>query len=156
MNKFPVALFSRHSDAEPLRQRLSENGIPAEVHDCRLTSGARLEVPADRFEQAHRLLVEWDATDAALRQAIRCPECKSLRVEYPQFSGKSILPNIFIGALLTMRLLEKEYYCQDCHFDWPREGSRPSRTRPHMAPYYFVEGIEQTTLAQTEAARPRA
>jgi hypothetical protein len=139
----PVALFTRRADAEPLQRRLSENGIPAEIHDCKLMSGVRLEVPTDQFERAHRWLVDWDAADGALRQAIRCPECRSLRVEYPQFSRKSIGPNLLIGFLAMIRFTEKEFYCMDCHFTWPKEGSRPSRARPHMAPYYFIEGVEE-------------
>ena len=144
MNTIVVALLNHRSDAEPLQRRLSDNGIPAQVHECALMSGVHLDVPADQFEHAYHLLLEWDAADGALRQAIRCPECKSLRVEYPQYSRKSIGPNLLVGLLATIGAVEKEFYCQDCHFTWPKEGARPSRLRSHMAPNYFIEGVEPT------------
>jgi len=157
MNRIPVALFSSRSKAEPIRQRLLQAGIQAEIHDeLRLerlwfiskgSAGARLEVPADHFEEGSNLLFEWDKAEAALRDAIRCAECKSLRVDYPQFTRKFFLPNLMMGLMAECGLIEREYYCEDCHYTWPREGSRPRRNRPHLAPYYFIEGVEQTTLA---------
>ena len=50
------------------------------------------------------------------------------------------------GFLANIHVLPKEFYCHDCHFTWPREGTRPSRVRPHMAPYYFIDDVEQSTL----------
>jgi hypothetical protein len=151
MNTIPVALFNHRSDAEPLQRRLSEAGVQAEIHDFALLNGARITVPADQFEQAYRLLLEWEP-EGALRGVIRCPECKSLRVEYPQYTHKSTLPNLLIGFLANIGAMNKEFYCQDCHFTWPREGTKPSRARPHMAPYYFIEGVEQPQRPETRHA----
>ena len=150
MNKISLALFNRHSDAEPLQRRLSESGIHAETHDCKMMHGARLEVPAERFEEAYQLLLDWEDAEGALRNVIRCPECKSLRVEYPQYTHKSTLPNLLIGFLANIGAMNKEFYCYDCHFTWPKQGTKPSRSRPHMAPYYFIEGVEQTALQQPQ------
>ncbi len=149
----PLALFSSRGKAEPIRQRLVAAGIPAEVHDelrleklwfvSRQSAGARIEVPADQFERAEQLLLDWDAAEGALRQAIRCPECKSLRVEYPQFARHSLLTNLGPGVLAELGFVQKDFYCEDCHFTWPKEGTRPKRNRPHEAPYYFIEGVVQ-------------
>jgi hypothetical protein len=49
-----------------------------------------------------------------------------------------------MGVVAKVGLMDKEYYCEDCHFTWPKEGTRPRRHRPNMAPYYFIEGVEQT------------
>jgi hypothetical protein len=114
------------------------------------TTGARLDVPASDFERAHRLVLEWDRVEGALQAAIRCPECKSLRIDYPQFTRNSIIPNLIIGLLATIARVEKEYYCYDCHFTWPRKGTRGSRARPHSAPYYFMNGMEQTPSVRSE------
>jgi hypothetical protein len=156
MNRMPVVFFSNRAKAEPLKQRLVQSGIQAEVHDeLRLEklwyvpkggAGAHLDVPADQFERAYQLLLEWDAAEAALRDAIRCPECKSLRADYPQFTRKSFIPNLVVGLLAKVGMVEKEFYCQDCHFTWPKEGTRLRLGRVNMAPYYFIEGVEQTTL----------
>ena len=167
MNRIPVARFSSRFYAEPLRQRLVQAGIPAEVHEelrleklwfvSRGSAGARLDAPAGQFERACQLLLDWDAAEGALRDAIRCPECKSLRVDYPQFTRKSFTPNLIMGLSAKIGLVEKEFYCQDCHYTWPKEGTRPRAARGHLAPYYFIEGVEQTTLrsqpVQSEAHR---
>jgi hypothetical protein len=107
-------------------------------------AGVRVEVPAQRFERAYNHALECDDTQRVLRGAIRCPECKSLRVVFPQFTKRSFIPNIIVGTLAAIAGLEKEYYCEDCHFTWPREGHKQSKAKPHAAPYYFIEGVEQT------------
>src|SRR5712691_4076390 len=104
MNRIQVALFRNRAQAEPLAQRLTQAGVPAEIHDeLRLeklwfvpkgSAGARVEVPASQSEKAARLLRDWASSEAALREAIRCPECKSFRVAYPEFTRKFFLPNL--------------------------------------------------------------
>jgi len=165
MNRIQIALFPDAGSAEPLKVRLIENGIPSEIHEdlklekcwhvSRPSAGARLEIPADRFEQAYELLLKWDAAEGLLRDAIRCPECKSFRVDYPQFTRKSMIPNLVVGTLASIAGVEKEYYCQDCHFTWPKEGTRTPRKRAHMAPDYFIEGVEQTRQAEVEDDKRR-
>jgi len=167
MNTIPVALFTHRAKAEPIQKRLSEAGIAAEIHEeLRLEklwfvpktgAGARLEVPADQFERAEQLLVDWDATEGVMGGAIRCPECKSLRVDYPQFTRKSLLTNLAVGLAAEVGLVEKEFYCHDCHYTWPKEGTKPSPVRPHMAPHYFIEGVEQRNFnSRTEAGQRKA
>ena|ERR1051325_4240360 len=151
MNTISIALFSHRPDAEPLQRRLNEAGIQAAIHDFAPLNGARIAVPAEQFAQAHRLLLEWEP-QGVLRGAIRCPECKSLRVEYPQYTHKATLPNLLIGFLVNIGAVNKEFYCHDCHFTWPKEGTKPSRARPHVAPYYFIEGVEQPQPSETRHA----
>ena len=158
MNRIPIALFSNRAQAEPIEQRLIAVGIAAETHDeLRLEklwfvpkngAGLRLEVPADQFERAGQLLLDWDAAEGLMCEATRCPECKSLRVDYPQFAHNSMLTNLAVGLMTEVGLVEKDYYCQDCHYTWPKEGTQPRKNRPHMAPYYFIEGVEKTSRNQ--------
>jgi len=165
MNRIPIAAFNHRSKAEPLHKRLVDAGVRAEIHDelrleklwfvSKPAAGVRIEAPADQFERARQLLLDWDAAEAALQDAIRCPECKSCRVDYPQFTRKFFIPNLVMGPLAALGIVAKEYYCQDCHYTWPKEGAKPSRVRPHMAPYYFIEGVEQTGL-QSQPPRPQA
>jgi len=152
----PIAHFSNRAKAEPIQKRLVESGIQAEVHDelrleklwfvSRPAAGFRIETRADQYEHACRLLNDWDTAEGALREAIRCPECKSLRVEYPQFTRKFLIPNLALGLFAALGAMEKQFYCEDCHFTWPKEGTKQSKLRPTMGPYYFIEGVEQTTL----------
>jgi len=138
--------------AVPLQQRLSEAGIVAQIRDSlyleklwfisKREAGARLEVPSTDFERACELLLEWDK-DGALDGAVRCPQCGSFRVEYPQFTRKSLIPNVLLGLAATIGIMEKEFYCQDCQYTWPRNAHRPLRARPHSAPSYFIEGMNK-------------
>src|SRR5689334_16886675 len=150
MNRIAIALFSDRAKAEPIQRRLRKEGIAAELHDeLRLEklwfvgkdhATVRLEVPTKQFERAEQLLIDWDASEGPTRDAIRCPECNSFRVDYPQFTRKSLLTNLAAGLAAEAGLMEKEYYCEDCHCIWPKDG-KPRRQRPHMAPHYFIEGV---------------
>jgi len=143
MNKISISLFRSRSDAEPFQRRLREVNVATELHDCSNITGARLDVPGDKFEEAYALLQKWDADEGGIRGAIRCPECHSFRIDFPQYTHKSALPNLLVGFLANIGAMPKEFYCHDCHFTWPKEGTRPSRVRPHMAPYYFIDGVPQ-------------
>src|SRR6266404_5845990 len=116
MIRMPVSLFSSRAEAERILNRLFAAGIPAEIHDeLRLEklwfvskkkgSGWRIEVPCDQFERAEQLLLEWDYAEGAMREAIRCPECKSLRVDYPQFTRKFFVPNRVMGLFAEIGLM---------------------------------------------------
>ena len=73
MNKVPVVLFNDRAKAEPIRQRLIESGVTAEFnHSPKLSKlwlvsrercGVRIEVPADQFVRAERLLLDWESED---------------------------------------------------------------------------------------------
>ena len=136
-------------------------GIPAELHYepsvarlwfvSKRGGGIRLEVPANHSERSSRLLLEWDAVDGLLHSAIRCPECRSLRVVFPQFTEKSLFPNLFMGLVAVLRLVEREYYCEDCHCMWPKPSTMPGHARRHMAPNYFIYGAEPKTFFDADA-----
>jgi len=161
MIKVPIAVFNDRAPAEPIRDRLEQAGIAAEIHDepgvekmwfvPKDEVVVRLEVPSDQFERGEQLLVEWDLKDGALHDAVHCPECKSLLVDYPQVTRKSVMTNMAMGLAAQCHLIDREYYCQECHFTWPREGKKPQPGRPNSAPYYFIRGIEQSQL-QVKAA----
>ncbi len=150
MNWFRLALFMDRSEAEKVRQRLGEARIRAELHHepavarfwfiSNRESGVRLEVPANYSERAVRLLERWDVETDWLRSAVRCPECGSLRIDYPQFTEKSLLTNLLMGLAAEIRILEKDFYCEECHCMWSKPSSKPRRDRAHMAPNYFLEG----------------
>ena len=165
MEWMSIALFSSRANAEPIRQRLAELGFDARIRKGlkmeRLwfvspeSAGVGIEVPAHQFERVKQHLLDWDAACGTLRDVVRCPECKSLRVEYPQFAHHSITTNVALGLLAQLGFVERDHYCQDCHFTWPKEGTHPRR-RTHLAPYYFIDGIEQTMRSRPPAALERA
>ena len=157
MNRIRLALFRDRSAAAETRERLAQAGIAAEVHDelqlerlwfvSKSAAGTRVEVPFELWERATRLLDEWDMSGHPPLAAVRCPECGSLRVDYPQFTRKSLLTNLAIGLLAELRVVERQYYCEECHYMWPGPEAKPPRQRAHLAPNYFVEGVEGDQLA---------
>jgi hypothetical protein len=155
MSRIRIALFMDEAGAEPVRRRLVRAGIPAEIHYepsvarlwfvSKRGGGIRLEVPANHSERSSRLLLEWDTVDGLLHSAIRCPECRSLRVDFPQFTEKSLFTNLVMGLIAVLRLVEREYYCESCHCMWLKPSTKPRQPRRHMAPNYFIEGAEPKT-----------
>jgi hypothetical protein len=157
MNWTSVALFTERTKAEELERRLKQAGfttcLTLEPPLARLwfvskRSAHFLDVPAEQLERAERFLLDLDTQGNALSGCIRCPECHSLRVDYPQYARHSLLTNLAMGTAAELGVVQKAFYCQDCHFTWPGEGSRPQRNPAHGAPYYFIEGIR----AQREQA----
>src|SRR5262249_30121590 len=104
-------------------------------------AGVRLEVPTAQAQRSTCILCEESTPGSLLEGVIRCPECNSLRVDYPQVTRKSILTNFVMGLLAECRLLERDYYCEDCHFMWAKPDPRPQRIRPHMAPNFFLVDV---------------
>jgi hypothetical protein len=163
--RVPIVTLNNGAKAEPIQKRLVRAGIAAEIDDelfeklwfvSKEEADLRIDVPADQVERAQQLLLEWDAAEGILREAIRCPECRSLQVHYPQFAHRSLTPNLVMGFLAKVGLIEKEYYCDNCHYTWPKHGTKRSILDPEREPYCFVDGIEQTMSgprrAQTQSA----
>jgi hypothetical protein len=148
-NKAIVAIFETQEEGERAAALLRQVGIEAEADEhvwwetvwfvtksaCRY---AHLSVAAEDSEAAlERLQVL--AAESKLPGAIRCPECHSLRVHYPQFTGKFTLPNVWMALAAEAHLIEKDFYCEDCHATWPRE--QKVDHRQHLAPNYFLEDV---------------
>jgi hypothetical protein len=131
-----LATFNEVQPAEPLVSRLKDTGIPARIHDEQklqkwfLTeplANIRVQVERHRHEEARRCLDEWHLAEGALREAVHCPECGSADVAYPQFTRKFILPSIGV-FLSTLGFMEKQFYCENCHFTWPVKQKVPAPT----------------------------
>ena len=129
MNRIRVAIFSDRTAAEPVLKHLLQAGVPAEIHAepwlarlwfvSKQRAGVRIDVPARQIATTEKLLLAWNA-HGGLFAAIHCPECGSLRVDFPQFTEESFTTNVAIGLLAGLGLVEKDYYCEHCHFMWPK------------------------------------
>lgn len=123
-----IAAFDDEQSAKALAVRLSTEGVEA------ISSNDSAEqllmfwnphprgqhhvlVPGQRLEAALQWLSRLDANDPVLLAAIRCPDCSSTQVEYPQFSRKTIVGSLpAIGAALG--IIKRQFYCIACHFTW--------------------------------------
>lgn len=128
MKDMTIASFDEQEQAEQLRKRLEQAGISCEVFDesklqkywflSKPHAAVKLRVEASEFDQARKLLDGLDAVEGALHDAVRCPQCGSSRVEYPQFTRKFVTPT-FMEIFCFLHVMEKEFYCEDCQFTWP-------------------------------------
>ena len=130
-----LAAFNELKPAGALVARLRASGIEADIHDesnqqkwqlWSLTPLAHLHVRVgvDAEGKARELLNAWAAEDGANLGAVRCPECGSFTVEYPQFSRKTIV-GALPAALAAAGVIERGFYCEACHFTWPAETPKP-------------------------------
>jgi len=46
-----------------------------------------------------------------------------------------------MGLAAELGLIERQYYCEDCHCMWAKPDSRPHPVRHHLAPDYFLERL---------------
>ncbi len=124
-----LATFNENSKAEPLKERLKGAEIWSEIYDESAAQKTwfmtnepkahiRLRVKKEDFENAQKLLKDWDATEGVLRDAVRCPECGSSRIEYPQFSRRTGVSAGF-ALLASTGIIDRTYYCENCQFTWP-------------------------------------
>jgi transposase-like protein len=129
-----IATFNEPAKAKQLKQRFQQAGLHADVHNeaplqqvgfmSRPQANAKVMVEDTDFDRAQSLMVEWEASDPDIAAAvIRCAQCGSSNIEYPQMTRKFITPAL-VGLLCALRVVPKEFYCHDCHFTWSNEEER--------------------------------
>ncbi|HEV2097152.1 MAG TPA: DUF2007 domain-containing protein [Chthoniobacterales bacterium] len=127
-----IATFNEPAKAKHLKDRLQGAGLKADVHNeghlqavafmSKPQANAKVLVAEEDFPRAQEMMIEWEKSDPEIGAAIRCPQCKSPRIEYPQLTRKFLTPAL-AGVLFALKIFPKEFYCQDCHFTWPKEGT---------------------------------
>src|SRR5882757_1633882 len=79
----------------------------------------------------------------------------ALNASHYRFIIGRLLTGLMMGFLARIGLNEKEYYCENCHYTWPKDGTKRPILYLERKPYRFVDGIEQTMLrpkpAQSES-----
>jgi hypothetical protein len=126
-----IATFHDQAKAKELKSRFQQGGVRADVHNeaplqavgfmSKPKANAKVLVEDNDFERAQALMIEWESTDPAIAAAlVRCPQCGSSRIEYPQMSRKFLTPAL-VGLFCTLKIIPKEFYCEDCHFTWTNQ-----------------------------------
>jgi uncharacterized protein with PIN domain len=129
-----IAVFNERAPAQQLAERLRAAGYQSEVFDESMEqkwhlmqihphAHMRVRVAESESERALQQLALW-AKEGLLPDAVRCPECGSTRVEYPQFSRRTLLGSLPAIASAA-GMIERDYYCESCHFTWPAEPDKP-------------------------------
>ena len=111
-----IATFNEQSKAKHLRDRLQQAGIGAEIigdsHLQRVAfmakpqANVKVKVEEDNFGKAHQLMREWEASDPDVGAALRCPQCDSSNIEYPQMTRKFLTPAI-ASVLFAMKIFHR-------------------------------------------------
>src|SRR5438045_9686080 len=113
-----IATFSEPVKARALKRRFQDSGIKADVHnEARLQAfgfmskpraNAKVMVEDNDFEKAQGLMIEWESTDPDISAAlIRCPQCNSSNIEYPQMTRKFLKPAL-VGVNCTLAIITQE------------------------------------------------
>ena len=126
-----IATFDDAAKAKHLKKRLQDAGVKADVYTERLQAVASLSDPhqntkvmveEEEFAKANQLLIEWEPTDPQIGSAIRCPQCKSPRIQYPQLARRFPLVPGLAAILFALKIFPKQFYCEDCHYTWGKDG----------------------------------
>jgi hypothetical protein len=123
-----VATFSEGEKAQVVANRLEQAGISATVEDesklqrlffvSKPLASQKVYVDDKDIEKARHFLKEADARDHILDGEVRCLQCGSARVDYPQFTRK-FMTTTLVELFCFLRLIDKTFYCEDCHYTWP-------------------------------------
>jgi hypothetical protein len=143
MHTVTIATFNDPKPAERLREWLEAAGVPTLVRDQRLLqkiwflarpySSFHLDVEKDHYTKANALLSDWQQEKHALADALCCPKCGSLRLEYPHMTRQFILPTLVAHFLALIGVAKHQFYCRECQHTW----RWPSKTggQPVNAPH---------------------
>src|ERR1043166_3674261 len=129
-----IATFHEPGKAKELKSRFEQAGVHADVHNeaplqavgfmSKPQANAKVQGEDSDFERAQGLMIEWEATGPAIAAAlVRSAPCGSSRVEYPQMTRKFMTPAL-VGLLCAIKVIPKEFYCEDCHFTWSNQTER--------------------------------
>jgi hypothetical protein len=141
-----VAVFENLEAGKVLAAFLKEHGLEARAYDDKLFRyflflrppqiTYRVQVWTADFERAAQLLE--NNPPAILNQAVHCPACGSLHLNYPQMTRRFVLPTILLHLGIILRLVEHQCYCEHCHHLWdlPRE-RKTARKKPEPRPFPF-------------------
>src|SRR3954463_11374575 len=131
-----IATFNDRTPADRLTTRLRAAGFNADVFDesqaqkwllLNLTPRAhmRVRVLKEEGDRALKTLNEWDTADGAMRESVRCPQCRSSRIEYPQFSRRTLM-SALPAAAAAAGIIDRQYYCEACGNTWEAEPKPPA------------------------------
>lgn len=82
----------------------------------------RVQVHSNAHRAAMEILNGAPESSAMLENALHCPFCGSLQVNYPQMTRKFILPTILLHLGIIFRVIRHEAYCESCHHVWNLPG----------------------------------
>jgi len=136
-----IAVYERVEKGGILAAFLAGRKFEARVYDDKLLRyflflrpprvTYRVQIRAGEFKIVANVLEK--ERPEILDEALHCPSCGSLRVNYPQMTRKFFMPTVLLHLGIIFRVIEHEAYCEHCHCVWnlPKNGVPVvSKTRP--------------------------
>ncbi len=142
-----VAMFENADDGKGLESFLRHKGCEARTYDDKVMRyflflrpprvTYRVQVRKNHWEEVAALMRS--GMPAVLDQALHCPSCGSLRVNYPQMTRKFIMPTVLLHLGIIFRLIGHECYCESCHYIWhlPQDEAGAVPKTPTVKPFPF-------------------
>jgi len=129
-----IATYNEPAKAKRLKEKFRQTGVKADLHNeaslqtyafmSKPQANVKVQVEDEDFERAQPLMTEWETSDPDIAAAmVRCPQCGSSSIQYPQLTRKAITPAV-MSILFALRIFPKEFYCEDCHFTWTNKEER--------------------------------
>ena len=125
-----IATYNEQAKAKQLREKLEQAGVHADIIGegamqrvafmSKPQANVKVKVEEADFEEAQKLMREWEASHPEMGSALRCPQCGSAEIEFPQLTRKFLTPAI-ASVLFALKVFPKEFYCQSCHYTWPHK-----------------------------------
>jgi hypothetical protein len=140
-----VAVFEKSNEAQVLEAFFKNKRFETRTYNdkilrlflflCPPRATFRVQVRHGFYKFAMDLLEADPRMPAILQRAIHCPDCGSLRVEYPQMTRKFILPTLLLHLGIIFRVIEHECYCENCHCIWnlPAKLASPVQRQHHTS-----------------------
>jgi rubrerythrin len=123
-----IATYNEQTKAKHVREKLEQSGVRADIIGegtiqrvafmSKPQANVKVKVDEADFEKAQKLMREWESADPEIGSALRCPQCGSAEIEFPQLTRKFLTPAI-ASVLFALKVFPKEFYCRSCHYTWP-------------------------------------
>src|SRR5947208_10625366 len=112
-----IATLNEPAKAKRLKERLQQSGLKADIHNeghlqqvafmSKPRANVKVQIEDEDFERAQELMTEWEASDPDIGSAmLRCPQCGSSSIQYPQLTRKAITPAM-ASVLFALRIFPK-------------------------------------------------
>lgn len=123
-----VAAYEKKEDAEKMHQFLVSKGLKAMLVDLTVQQAEnaippdfaryQVQVPEADEKAADESALSSDEGILLLQSAIKCPECGSLRIVYPNIP-RNFLVSAVMRVMVKMHVLDGQYLCMSCQHEWP-------------------------------------
>lgn len=123
-----IAAYEKKEDAENMHRYLVSKNVPAAFVDLTVQEAEnaippefaryQVQVPENDEKAAEQAVHGSEEGIQLLQPAVKCPECGSLRIIYPNIP-RNFLVSAVMRVMVKMHVLDGQYLCMSCQHEWP-------------------------------------